>query len=103
MNTNPGATRRLLTIITESVLETALTRDLEKLGAQGYTIVDARGKGHRGVREGGWEASGNIRLDVVCAEETARKIAAHVQQRYYDDYAMIVLLGEVEVLRPEKF
>lgn len=103
MERNAGTIRRLLTIITESVLETALTRDLEKLGAQGFTIVDARGKGRRGVREGGWEASGNIRVDVVCAEQTARKIAAHVQQHYYDDYAMIVLLGEVEVLRPEKF
>ena len=103
MDRNPDTTRRLLTIITESVLETALTRDLEKLGAQGYTIVDARGKGHRGVRDAGWEASGNIRLDVVCSEETARRIAEHVQQHYYDDYAMIVLLGEVEVLRPEKF
>lgn len=103
MDTNSSSTRRLLTIITETVLETALTRDLERLGAQGYTIVDARGKGRRGVRDAGWEASGNIRVDVVCSEDTARKIAAHVQQRYYEDYAMIVLLGDVDVLRPEKF
>lgn len=100
----PGAnTRKLLTIITEAVLETALTRDLGTLGAHGYTIVNARGKGHRGVRDAGWEASGNIRVDVVCDEATARRIAAHLQKTYYDDYAMILLLGEVEVLRPEKF
>lgn len=96
-------TRTLLTIITEAVLEPALSRDLEKLGAHGYTIVNARGKGSRGVRDAGWEASGNIRVDVVCSDDTARRIAAHVQQRYYDDYAMIVWLGNVEVLRPEKF
>lgn len=103
METNRDNIRKLLTVITEAVLESALTRDLGKLGAHGYTIVDARGKGHRGVRDAGWEASGNIRVDVVCSEDTARRIAAHLQQHYYDDYAMILLLGEVEVLRPEKF
>jgi hypothetical protein len=103
MESKSNNRRTLLTIITETALEPALTRDLEKLGAHGYTIVNARGKGRRGVRDAGWEASGNIRVDVVCGEDIARKIAAHVQQRYYDDYAMIVWLGEVEVLRPEKF
>jgi|SRR6056297_455204 len=94
---------KLLTIVTESVLEAQLVRDVEQLGARGYTITNARGKGHRGVREADWETESNIRLEVVCDDATARRIAAHVQARYYDNYAMILLLGDVEVLRPEKF
>lgn len=103
MTQDPSHVRKLLTIVTESALESQLERDIERLGAHGYTITNARGKGHRGVREAGWEVDSNIRLEVVCDEATARRIAAHLQQHYYDNYAMILLLSDVEVLRPEKF
>ncbi|MEZ5628127.1 MAG: transcriptional regulator [Rhodocyclaceae bacterium] len=95
--------RKLLTIVTEAAIESALVRDLDRLGAHGYTITEARGKGHRGVRDAGWDASSNIRIEVVCNADTAAAIAAHLQAQYYANYAMIMWVGEVEVLRPEKF
>ncbi len=98
-----GHTRKLLTIVTEAVLESTLVRDIEALGAHGYTITDARGKGGRGVRNAGWNTSANIRVEIVCGAETAAAIAAHVRERYYADYAMILVMSDVEVLRPEKF
>lgn len=103
MSTISGHRRTLLTIITEAALEQPLRRDLERLGARGYTITDARGRGDRGVRNASWESSGNVRIEVVCSDETARKLAAFLQERYYANYAMIVYCSEVEVLRPEKF
>lgn len=96
-------TRKLLTVVTEAALENSLIRDLDRLGAHGYTIVDARGKGSRGVRNASWDASGNIRIEVVCDEQTAHTIAAHLQAHYYDDYAMVLFMSDIEVLRPEKF
>jgi hypothetical protein len=30
-------------------------------------------------------------------------VAAHLRDRYYDHYAMILYLQDVSVLRPEKF
>lgn len=95
--------RKLLTIITEAALEGTLTRDLERLGAHGYTITDARGKGRRGVRSAGWEASSNIRIEVLCDAETANAIATHLRENYYRDYAMTLFLVDVGVWRPEKF
>jgi len=103
MSHDRSYTLKLLTVVTESALEARLVRDLERQGASGYTITNARGKGHRGVREAGWEVESNIRIEVVCDEATARRIAAHLQQHYYDNYAMILLLSDVEVLRPQKF
>jgi nitrogen regulatory protein PII len=96
-------TRKLLTVFTEAALESQLLRDLERLGARGYTVTNARGKGRRGSRDAGWEVDSNIRVEVVCDEDTARRIASHLQDRYYDNYAMVLLLSDVEVLRPEKF
>ena len=95
--------RKLLTVITEAALESVLIKDLERLGVRGYTITDARGKGSRGVRSSAWDASSNIRIEVVCDAATAEAIAAHLQARYYENYAMILFVSDVAVLRPEKF
>ena len=95
--------RKLLTIVTEAALEHELVRELERHGAHGYTVTDARGRGSRGIRNAGWDLSANIRIEVVCAADTAYTIAAALRERYYDNYAMILFIGDVEVLRPEKF
>jgi nitrogen regulatory protein PII len=95
--------RKLLTIITEAALENVLAKDLERLGAQGYTVTDARGKGSRGTRNAAWGESSNIRVEIVCDAATAEAIASHLQARYYENYAMILFVSDVAVLRLEKF
>ena len=95
--------RKLLTIVTEAALEHELVRELERLGAHGYTGTDARGQGSRGVRSAVWNLSANIRIEVVCTAHVAHAIATALKDRYYDNYAMILFIGDVEVLRPEKF
>lgn len=95
--------RKLVTIVTETALEHELVGEIQRLGATGYTITDARGKGGRGVRNASWTPSANIRIEVVCQAGVADAIAARLQTRYYDNYAMILYIGDVAVLRPEKF
>lgn len=96
-------TRKLLTIVTEAALEDMLVRDIESLGARGYTITDARGKGRRGKRDATWAPHANIRVEVLCDADTAHAICTALRERYYDNYSMVMYLGEVVVLRPEKF
>lgn len=96
-------TRTLLTVICEAALEKKLLADLEILGAPGWTLSDARGRGGRGVRSAGWEAEGNIRVEIICARDVAERIATHLQDRYYANFAMVCYLAQVEVLRAEKF
>ncbi|MBK8972098.1 MAG: transcriptional regulator [Hahellaceae bacterium] len=95
--------RKLLTIVTESALEKILPEDFKKLGARGFTITEARGQGSRGMRSGTWDENGNIRIEILCDSVTADAIAHHLQTRYYDDYAMVVFISDVMVLRPDKF
>ena len=95
--------RRLLTVVTEAVLERELVAELEALGVRGYTITDARGKGGRGRRQSDWAKEGNIRVEIVCEPALAERIAARLRERYYDHYAMILYLQDVSVLRPDKF
>lgn len=96
-------TRTLLTIITESSLEPKLVAEIEKLGAHGYTISECRGKGSHGVRDADWDYDRNIRVEVICTASTADRIANHLRDRYYRDFAMVMFRSEVTVWRPEKF
>ena len=74
-----------------------------RLGARGYTVTDARGRGSRGVRDANWDEAANIRIEVICSRDIAESLLDHLQQHYYANYAMVACLHEVEVLRAAKF
>lgn len=96
--------RKLVTIVTEALIEEHVLKDILRLGAFGYTVTEARGKGNRGTREANWElTSSNVRIEVVCEEKVAEAIAAHLQEHYYRNYGMILFMSDVEVLRSKKF
>ena len=99
----PDDTRKLITIVTEAVLEAEVCEALEDLGAAGYTVTNARGKGSRGVRDAGWSSSSNVRIEVVCSDDVARRISEHMREKYYNHFAMILFESDVRVLRPDKF
>jgi hypothetical protein len=95
--------RRLLTIVTEAALERELVAEFDALGVRGYTITDARGKGGRGRRQSEWAQQGNVRIEIVCEPALAERVATRLREGYYDHYAMILFMQDVDVLRPEKF
>ena len=99
----PTIRRKLVTIITEAVLESELLEALDTLGVSGYTVTNARGRGSRGIRDAGWTSSSNIRVEVICSEELAIAITAHLHENFYSNYAMVVFESDVNVLREGKF
>ena len=88
-------TRSLLTVFTESALETQLVADLARLGARGYTITNARGRGSSGLRAAAWEANSNIRLEVICDEALANDLAKHLQDAYAENFAMVIFTTQI--------
>jgi len=95
--------KKLVTIVTEKILEDDLLDQLKKVGMKGFTVTDARGEGARGVRSSGWDQSSNIRIEIVCDEAHADQICSFLQENYYDNYAMIVFVLDVATLRNDKF
>ena len=95
--------RTLLTVITEAAIEKNLLRDLKQLGVHGYTVLDARGQGRRGVRDAAWGEAANIQIEVICSRALAETVLLDFQARYYDNYAMVSFLQDVEIIRPDKF
>lgn len=87
----------LLTIITETVLEDILIEEIRKLGAKGYTVSDARGKGTHGTRSGRWTQGGNIRLEVVGDADLCARIVERLQATYERDYGLLMFTAPVHV------
>lgn len=95
--------RKLVTVITESTLERDLLREIESLGVGGYTVSDARGRGDKGVRASHWGHSSNIRVEIVCDTPLAERVLERLRERYYEHYAIVMWVQDVEVLRADKF
>ena len=91
-----------VTIVAEAVLEPRLATDLERLGARGWTVLEARGKGSRGVRASAVDGT-NVQLETLVTAEVAERILAHVAERYFADYAVIAYVDTVEVVRGDKY
>lgn len=95
--------KKLLVVIAEAAIERLLVREVRALGAQGYTVIDVRGAGSRGERAADWEADRSIRLEVIADEAVCVAIADRLVQAYAPNYAVVVYVADVGVLRPQKF
>ena len=92
--------RQMMTIITEQNLEKSIIHDLEELGVEAYTILEARGKGDSGVKNAMWMNDGNIQIELILDKELATKIYNFISDNErYDNYSMLVYLSEVNVLK----
>lgn len=93
---------KLVTIIAESVLEDGLLKEIRKAGATGFTRSEVRGEGSRGRRVGDVEGA-NVRLECLVSAETADRIATVVSERYFENYAIVVFVEDVAVVRGDKY
>lgn len=95
--------RKLLTIVAESALESLLIGDLKRLGVTGYTVWDVRGEGTRGKRKGDFDQSRSICLTTICQSDLAHAVLEHLAATYFEDYAIVAYLSDVQVHRGNRF
>lgn len=95
--------KKLVTIITEKILEDDLIAEIKKLDIKGFTVTDARGEGSRGARSAAWDQVSNIRVEIVCDEAVAERVCDALQKKFYKNYAMILFVTDVSTLRNDKF
>ena len=93
---------KLVVLICEEALESIILPEILAAGAKGYTVCDARGSGSRGVRDARW-MSANVRIEALCSEAAARRIFEVVETRYSDNYALVIYMHDVSVIRGRKF
>lgn len=97
-----------IVIITEKIIAPKVAQTIEKFGATGYTITAAGGKGSRGVRNQGnssiFDTFTNVKIEVIVNDlDKAENIMNEVAQNYFENYAGITYIENVDILRPQKF
>jgi nitrogen regulatory protein P-II 2 len=93
---------KLITIVAEPVLEEQITFELRKLGARGFTVTASHGEGSRGMRASAVPGDG-VRIEAVVSAPVADRVLDHVAQHYFPRYAVIAFVGDVQVVRGEKY
>lgn len=92
----------LVTLVAEPVLQDHITRDLLAAGATGYTVMEVRGKGTRGIRTGDIPGH-NVRIETVVTKPIAERILLQVQEKWFERYAVIAWAHPVKVVRGDKY
>ena len=91
-----------ITIIGDDNVGYRIMQEIHELRASGYTYYIVHGRGARGLRPRHAEPA-NANIEVIATPELAHQILEHIAKNYFDRYAMIAFLDDVEVLRGEKF
>ena len=93
---------KLVTIVAEAVLADELITLVKSLGARGYTRTEATGEGSRHLRAGTLPGE-NVRIETVVSPAVADVLIERLSRDYFSNYAVMVYLADVSVVRGEKY
>lgn len=97
--------KKKVEIVVEAARAGAIIELAERAGAKGYTVVpNVNGKGARGIRDAAdlSDVFRNVLIVVIASDEVTARIVDGVQP-LLENYAGIVLVSDVEVVRNEHF
>lgn len=95
---------KLVTVVGETVIMEDIAKEGVGLGASGYTLSEVLGQGSRSARNvivtG---AAKTMKCEFVVPMEIAEKILTHVSHTYFEHYACIAWLTDVQVVRGQVY
>lgn len=95
---------KLVTVVGEAVIMEDIAEESVKLGASGYSLSDVQGQGSRSTRNVIiTSGSKTIKAEFVVPAEVAEKILQHVSHNYFEHYACIAWVADVQVVRGEAY
>ena len=94
---------KLLTITCEILAQKNIIEILTKNKITGYTTYEVNGNGARGVRGQGLQNEKNVKIEVILREEKLQDIVEEVSRTLFANFAIVLYVSDVGVLRTEKF
>ena len=94
---------KLLTITCEILVQKNVIDLLHKHKVTGYTTYEVDGDGAKGLRGQGFKNEKNVKIEVILKEDKLQDIVEELTRTLFPDYAIILYVSDVGVLRPEKF
>ena len=92
---------KLLTITCEILAQKNII--LQKHEITGYTTYEVDGKGARGLRGQGFKNEKNVKVEVIMREEKLSNVIEEISQTLFANFAIVLYVSDVGVLRTEKF
>ena len=94
---------KLLTITCEILAQKNIMEILTKHEITGYTTYEVNGNGARGIRGQGLQNEKNIKIEIILREEKVQDIVEEVSRTLFANFAIVLYVSDVGVLRTEKF
>jgi len=94
---------KLLTVTCEILAQKNVIDILAKHKITGYTTYEVEGNGARGLRGQGLKNEKNVKVEVIMQENTLQDVVEEIARILFTNFAIIVHVSDVGVLRTEKF
>jgi len=94
---------KLLTITCEILAQENIIEILKKHEITGYTTYEVDGNGARGLRGQGLKTEKNVKVEIIMREEKLPDIVEEISRTMFADFALVLYVSDVGVVRTEKF
>jgi len=94
---------KLLTITCEILAQKNILEILKNHKITGYTTYEVDGDGTRGLRGQGFKNDKNVKVEVIMHEEKLSDVVEEISRTLFANFAIVLYVSDIGVLRPEKF
>ncbi len=94
---------KLLTITCEILAQKNIIEILKKHQITGYTTYEVDGNGARGLRGQGLKNEKNVKIEIIMREEKLSDVIEEISRTMFANFALVLYVSDVNVLRIEKF
>ena len=94
---------KLLTITCEILAQKNIIEILKKHEITGYTTYEVDGNGARWLRGQGLQTEKNVKVEVIMREEKLQDVVEEISRTLFANFAIVLYVSDVGVVRTEKF
>ena len=94
---------KLLTITCEILAQKNIIDILKNHKITGYTTYEVDGNGARGLRGQGFKNEKNVKVEVIMREEKLQDVVEEISRTLFANFAIVLYVSDVGVVRTEKF
>ena len=94
---------KLLTITCEILAQENVIDILKKHEISGYTTYEVNGNGARGIRGQGLKTEKNVKVEVIMREEKLDGVVEEISRTLFANFAIVLYVSDIGVVRMEKF
>ena len=96
-------TVKLLTVTCEILAQKNIIEILNKHEITGYTTYEVDGNGARGIRGQGFKNEKNVKVEIILREEKLQDVVEEISRTMFTNFAIVLYVSDVNVVRIEKF